>query len=348
MSKVNIGIIGLGWPGQRHAEGIAASRGGVLYACSDTDDTRREAFVAAYKPKKTFVDYSKMLADPALDAAIICLPNFLHFPVTLAALGAGKHVFCEKPPTLNVAEMRVLQEQATEQKRVYFFGRQARFSGPLLAAKQLIADGRLGEIYFGKAVYIRSRGIPVGVGGWFTEKARSGGGALIDLGVHAIDSAWYLMGTPRPLAVSAQVFQKFAHHVKLPVNDVEDSAYGIVRFENGAQVQFEISWAANLTDDIPPSSWTGRELVNTILYGPKATVRLNPLALFEDQNGELVKVEIEPAGAQNPFALQMQNFLDAINGKAEPINNAQQAVYLMEMLDAIYTSSTTGREVPLA
>ena len=348
--KLNLGIVGLGWPGERHAEGIHASETGELYACADSSDERRENFVKTYAPKKAFASYEEMLADPALDAVITCLPNFLHFPTSLAALGAGKHVFCEKPPTINAAEMRVLQEESTRRGLVYFFGRQARFSGAMLAARQLIADGRLGPVYFGKTVFIRSRGIPGGVGGWFTDKARSGGGALIDLGVHALDSAWFAMGTPKPISVSAQVFRNFAHTVSLPTFDVDDAAYGMIRFENGGLIQFEVSWAANLPDDVPAHVYYGQELVNTTLYGQKATLRLNPLALFEDQNGTLTKVEIEPQGGaeDNRFAWQMQNFLDAIAGKAEPVNNAQQAVYLMEMLDAIYTSSATGREVPLA
>ena len=352
MKKLNVGIVGLGWPGQRHAEGILASNTGALYACADTSEQRRADFAKQFAPQKIFETQEEMLADPALDAVVTCLPNFLHFPSVLAALEAGKHVFCEKPPTLNAAEMRVLQEESAKRGLVYFFGRQARFSGAMLAAKQLVADGRLGAAYFGKTVFIRSRGIPHGIGGWFTDKSRSGGGALIDLGVHAIDSIWFLMGAPRPISVSAQVFQNFKSHVNLPVFDVDDGAYGMIRFENGAVVQFEVSWAANLTDDLPASNAYGRELINTTLYGPRATIRLNPLALFEDQNGQPVKVEISPEllpkGAANPFALQMQNFLDAIAGKAEPINSAQQAVYLMEMLDAIYTSSASGREVPLA
>lgn len=347
-SKINVGIVGLGWPGQRHAEAVLASSTGELFACADTNEERRAAFVEQFAPKKSFASFEEMLADPALDAVVTCLPNYLHFPSCLQALGAEKHVFCEKPPTVNVSEMRVLQEEAAKRRLVYFFGRQSRFSGPVLAAKQLIAEGRLGDVYFGKAIYIRSRGIPAGVGGWFTEKARAGGGALIDLGVHALDSVWYMMGAPRPLAVSAQVFQNFAHTVNVPVFDVDDSAYGMIRFDNGALVHFEVSWAANLTDDIPVSSWTGRELVNSVLYGKKATIRLNPFALFEEQGGGVVKTELEPEAIANPFALQMQNFLDAIAGTAEPVNNAQQAVYLMEMLDAIYTSSATGREVPLA
>src|SRR5438105_1418634 len=169
MNKLRIGIVGLGWPGQRHAEGIAACETGELYACADSNDERRAAFAAHYAPQKAFASYEEMLADPALDAVITCLPNFLHFPTSLAALEAGKHVFCEKPPTINAAEMRVLAEEAARRGLVYFFGRQARFSGPMLAAKQLVADERLGAVYFGKTVFIRSHGIPGGVGGWFTE-----------------------------------------------------------------------------------------------------------------------------------------------------------------------------------
>lgn len=346
--KINVGIVGLGWPGQRHAEGILASRTGALYACADPNAERREAFVKTFAPEKSFASLDEMLADPALDAVVTCLPNFLHFPSCLQAFAAGKHVLCEKPPTVSAAEMRVLHEEAARRKLVYFFGRQSRFSGSVLAAKELIAAGRLGQVYFGKAIFIRSRGIPGGVGGWFTEKARSGGGALIDLGVHALDSVWFMMGTPRPVSVTAQVFQNFAHTTKLPVNDVDDGAYGMIRFEGGAVVHFEVSWAANLTDEIPSNAWTGRELINSVLYGQKATIRLNPFALFEERGKEVVKVDIEPEPIANPFALQMQNFLDAIAGSAEPVNNSEQAVYIMEMLDAIYTSSATGREVPLA
>lgn len=346
--KLNLGVVGLGWPGQRHAEAILASRTGVLYACADASAERRAEFVRDFGPKHVFATQEELLADPAVDAVVTCLPNALHFPSTLAALEAGKHVLCEKPPTLNAAEMRVLAEEAGRRALVYFFGRQSRFSAAMLAAKQLVDAGRLGPIYFGKTVFIRSRGIPAGVGGWFTDKSRAGGGALIDLGVHAIDSVWYLMGTPKPTSVSAGVYQNFRDHVNVPVFDVDDGAYGMIRFENGAVVQFEVSWAANLTDDIPAHPYFDRELVNSTVYGPKATIRLHPLAIFEDQDGRLVKAAIEPEGEDRRFALQMQNFLDAVAGRAKPVNSAQQAVYLMEMLDAIYLSSATGREVPLA
>ncbi len=257
-------------------------------------------------------------------------------------------MLCEKPPTLNGAEMVVLREEAAQRGLVYFFSRQFRFSPAMRRARELIAAGRLGPIYFAEATWVRSRGIPLGIGGWFTEKARSGGGALIDIGIHALDTAWFLMGTPRPVSVSAAVFRNFEHLVRPAVMDVEDAAFAFIRFENDAVVQLQTSWAGNLTDEIPQGDVFGRELYNCTIYGRKATVRLRPLTLFEDRDGKLVDEPLAPADDADSFELQMRNFLGAVAGRNPPLNSAEQAVYLMEMLDAIYLSSRLGREVPIA
>ena len=348
MKKLKVGVIGTGWPGQMHAQAIRADGLANLYACADLDDKRRNTFEKEYEPEKSFSDYRELLQDRHVDAVIICLPNFLHFPASLAALEADKHVLCEKPSTMNAAEMKVLREEAAKRDLVYYFSRQFRFTPEMRAAKAVVEEGRLGKIYHAKATFVRSRGIPVGIGNWFTEKKRSGGGALIDIGVHALDSVWYLMGTPQPISVCAQVFCNFDHLVKVSVFDVEDAAYAFIRFENGAVVQLETSWAGNLTDDIPPRQYFGRELNNSTLFGTKATIRLKPFTLFEDQNGELVTVPLEGKQEEaNGFQLQLRNFIESINGQAEPLNNANQAVALMEMLDAIYASSAAGREVPI-
>ena len=349
MKKLKIGIIGTGWPGQMHAQAIRTAPGATLYACADLDKERRAAFEREYEPERSYTDYHELLKNRDVDAVIICLPNFLHFPASLAALEAGKHVLCEKPPTMNAAEMTVLQEEATRRTLLYYFSRQFRFTSEMRAAKSLIEKGRLGKIYYAKATFVRSRGIPVGIGNWFTEKKRSGGGALIDIGIHALDAVWFLMGTPRPLSVSAQVFRNFEHLVDVPVFDVDDAAYGFIRFDNGAIVQLETSWAGNLTDDIPARQYFGQELINSVLYGTKASVRLKPLTLFEDQNGKLVTVPLEGKRDEaSGFELQLRNFIAAVNGEAEPVNNADQAVALMEMIDGIYASSDLGREVPIA
>ena len=148
-------------------------------------------------------------------------------------------------------------------------------------------------------------------------------------------------------------------YLKTPVFDVEDSACGMIRFENGASVLFEVSWAANLTDDIPLGKWGTRELFSTTLYGPKGSIRIvdtlqlhpsvkiPPLSLFEDKDGKLVDSELPFQPVAHEFVSQMQNFLRAISGEEPAINSSVQAVLLMEMLDAIYQSSLTGREVSL-
>ena len=346
--KFNLGIIGTGWPGQQHAIAARSLENAVVYGAADVDKTRLVEFEREYRPQQCVQDFQELLQDPKLDAAIICLPNFLHFPVSLAALEAGKHVLCEKPPTLNAAEMKVLREEAAKRNLTYYFSRQFRFTSATRAAKKAVEAGRLGKIYHAKATFVRSRGIPVGVGNWFTEKRRSGGGALIDIGIHALDAVWYLMGTPRPVSVSAKVFRNFAHLANVPVFDVEDAAYAFVRFENGAVVQLETSWAGNLTDDIPPRRYFGQESNNSVLYGTKGSVRLKPLTLFEDQNGKLVSVPLNADDDEpNAFGLQLSNFLDAIAGCAEPVNSVDQAVELMEMIDGIYSSSDLDREVPI-
>ena len=347
--KVRIGIIGAGWPGQQHARAVRASQGGLLQTLAEPNEERRGEFIKAYEPVSSYRDYTDLLGDSKVDAIVNCLPNHLHFSVSLSALRAGKHVFCEKPPTLNSAEMRVLHEEGQHLGLVYFFGRQFRFTPGMRMARELIARDELGKIYFAEATWVRSRGIPSGIGGWFTEKKRSGGGALIDIGVHALDSAWFLMGTPRPLSVTAAVFQNFKQFVPAQMTfDVEDAAFAFIRFRNDAVVQLKTSWAGNLPDDIPQGLYFGRELNNCTVYGAKATVRLQPLTLFRDENGRLTDQALQPNEQGDAFELQMQNFIDAILGQAGPMNDSQQALYLMEMLDAIYLSSATGREVPIA
>jgi predicted dehydrogenase len=349
MKKLTFGIIGLGWPGQQHAIATRAIDNVRLYACADAEDARRADFNIQFAPDKIYHGYEELLQDGKVEAVIICLPNFLHFPASLAALEAGKHVLCEKPPTLTAAEVKVLREQANKRKLIYSFGRQFRFTPAMRAARQVIEDGTLGRIYNAQATFIRSRGIPVGVGNWFTEKKRSGGGALIDIGIHALDAVWYLMGTPRPVSVSAKVFRNFPQFAAAaPVFDVEDAAYAFIRFENDAVVQLETCWAGNLADTVPPRKYFGQELVNSMIYGTKGSIRLNPLTLFEDRDGEIVAIKLDqPEDERNGFELQLRNFADAIRGDAPLVNDPEQAVELMEMVDAIYASSEAGREIPI-
>jgi predicted dehydrogenase len=362
-SLIRVGIAGLGWPGERHAEAINGSSCGIVSSACDLNPERLKAFAATFEPMRTFASFDEMLMDRDVDAIVICLPNSLHYPCSLKALEAGKHVLCEKPPTMNVGQMRTLHDEAQKRGLLYYFGRQMRFSPGMQTARRIVAERRLGEIYFAETMWVRSRGTPTGLDGWFTERSKAGGGVVIDLGIHAIDAAWYLMGTPKPRAISAQTYQKFPQFVKNKTFDVEDNAYGMVRFENGAILLFKTSWSANLTNDIPLSPQRGRSLFTTTTYGPKGSLKVtdvfnidshtcpSALAFFEDQDGNLLerKIEIEDlrgdALRAYEFTEQDRNFLLAIRGEEPAVNSSTQAIQLMEILDAIYRSSQLGKEV---
>src|SRR5438067_13176777 len=127
-----------------HAQAVRSGDLANIHACADLDEERRATFVKDYAPNNSYSDYHELLQDRHVDAVIVCLPNFLHFPASLAALEAGKHVLCEKPPTMNAAEMKVLRDEATKRELVYFFSRQYRFTSAMRAAKAVVNEGRLG------------------------------------------------------------------------------------------------------------------------------------------------------------------------------------------------------------
>ena len=250
---------------------------------------------------------------------------------------------------MNVAEVEAIRDEAKARGLTYAFSRQSRFNDKMLAAKKLVEEGTLGNVYFARAERVRSAGIPVGVGGWFLEKNKAGGGAMIDIGVHALDAAWYLAGCPHPVSVSGQVSANFRRHVPAGVKcDVEDNGFAMIRFEGGLVMHLEVSWAGNQTAAVPKSPWAGHELENTTLYGDQATLTLNPLTLYTMQDKERVADTIPTGAATNGFDHQMADFLDAVRTGRPPVNNVDQAVDLMQMLMAIYESSEKGAEVQLA
>lgn len=346
---LQIGIVGLGYPGRMHALALQSTPDAELRAIADLSPERRAAFIEEFgKPPVVYESFEDLLGDSTLDAIVISLPNFLHHPASLAVLQSGRHVLCEKPPTMNAGEMLELEAEADARKLVYFFGRQSRFSPEIIAGCEIVRSGQLGPIHRAEARWLRSRCIPVGIDAWFTDKRRSGGGVLIDLGVHALDAAWFLMNHPRPVTVSAKVSQSFAHLVPdVAVNNVEDCASAFVRFEDGSLIDLFVTWAGHHAED--PISATTEErngYLNTTLHGQKGTLLLHPPTLI---TGDATTTTSQPIAveANQSFDLQMQDFLDAILERKPPTNSARQAVHLMEMLDAIYQSSEAGCEIRL-
>ena len=336
---VRVGVIGAGWPGERHADGYVATPGCRLVAIADANAERGAAFAARYGAMqegaalKIYADYSGLLADPEIDAVSVALPNFLHHPATIAALEAGKHVLCEKPPALNHAQARQMVETATRAGKLLAFALQRRFSPAVEALHEVVASGELGEVYHARAVWTRAWGVPKGLGGWFTDPARAGGGALIDIGVHVLDMAWFLMGCPAPTTVSGQVFNKFPEETR-----TDDSAFALVRFADRRSLHVEASWALAQADDH----------FAVHLYGTRGGARVNDneLDLYTvGDDGRTTRGRVIKAGGLQAFLKQSANFIGALRGEVELRTPATHGAQIMAMIDGIYRSAAEGHEV---
>jgi len=335
LSPLRVGIIGAGWPGERHAEGFLASGSAEVLAVSDLDPARRSTLASHYGVARTYADYHELLADLEIDAVSVALPNFLHRPVALAALAAGKHVLCEKPPAVTLAEAQEMSAAAERAGLVLAYALQRRFNPATDALRVRLAAGTLGEIYHARAVWTRTWGVPQGMGSWFTDPARAGGGALIDIGVHVLDLAWFLMGCPVPVTVSGQVYNKYPSLTR-----TDDSGFALIRFADRRSLQIEASWVlAQETEQM------GVHLYGT---GGGAHIDDNNLDLYTVSEQERVRTSLTLSGGQVAFTAQAANFVQAVRGEALPRTPATQGVQLMTMLEGIYQSAAQGREVEVA
>jgi predicted dehydrogenase len=338
-AEVRVGVIGAGWPGERHADGYVAAPGCRIVAIADANAERGATFAQTYgqaqggAPLTIYSDYHALLANQEIDAVSVALPNFLHHPATMAALEAGKHVLCEKPPALNHEQAREMAETAARNGKLLAFALQRRFSPAVEALHELIGAGELGEIYHVRAVWTRAWGVPKGIGGWFTDPARAGGGSLIDIGVHVLDMGWFLMGSPAPSTVSGVVFNKYPEETK-----TDDSAFALVRFADGRSLHVETSWA--LTQD--------GDHFAVHLYGTKAGARVNDNELdiyTVGETGRTASGRVIKAGGLQAFLKQAANFIGAIRGENELRTPGPQGAQIMAMIDGIYRSAREGREV---
>lgn len=340
---VRVGIIGAGWPGQQHAKGYDASGGFKIVALADLIPLRRQKLQAEHKIANLYAEAKELLADKDLDAVSVCLPTFLHGPIVLAALKAGKHVICEKPPAMNAKEARQLESAATKAGKVLLYAFQRRFGGHEQAAKQAIAKSYAGDVYHARAGWMRTRGVPIGTG-WFTDKSRSGGGALIDIGIHALDLAWHLLGQPKPLSAFGITQSRFGELApKNTKYDVDDAAFALIRFEGGRSLELSTSWALNQ----PPQ----QQGLFCRLNGDKGAVDVYTPDGAIIYRGFDAKGEARPTPLKPPkvilHAALMRHFRDCILGKARPIVGAAEGVQLMAMIDAIYRSGETGKSVEI-
>jgi predicted dehydrogenase len=303
-----------------------------------------------------------MLAgEKELDAVSVITPNKFHKPLVVEALEKGKHVYCEKPPALNAAEMQAMLDAARKAGKTLMFDFNNRARPESRAIMRYIKEGRVGKINSAQASWIRRTGIP-GFGGWFTTKALSGGGPVIDL-PPMLDLALYFMGFPEPDWLLGTAYYDFMDNKSFKgpwgipdsakgVTDVEAACHAMVTFKTGQSLMIRSSWA----------EMNEREVVSVTFQGQKAggkVERLFGIDGLDDTSIDSSRLFVEEYGSQVDLVIKTEkdetmgrvgnasNFIDAINGKAEPLNTPEQALILMKIIDAMYSSAAQKKPVQI-
>ncbi|GAB4122598.1 MAG: Gfo/Idh/MocA family oxidoreductase [Roseiflexaceae bacterium] len=354
-NKLRVGIIGAG-VGRAHAEGYAALPERVeLAAIAGLDTERVLALAAKYGVQQTYREYQDLLASPDIDAVSIAVPNALHAPVTIEALQAGKHVLVEKPLARNAIEGRSMITAAEQAGKVLMISFNHRQRNDVQWLRRYIESGALGKIYYAKAYWMRRKGIP-GLSSWFVNKEQAGGGPLIDLGVHVLDIAMFLLGEPKPLAVSANTYAEFGprglkgwewkQSTGASVHyEVEDLATAFIRLEGGATMLLEASWATH---------GSAGDDYGVVIYGTEGGAELtiknygheNTVRLFTDVHG--LPHDSMPSIPRGGGHVQVvERFVAAILDGAPAIPGAPEGLRRAEVIDACYASAAAGREVTI-
>lgn len=343
MDKIRIGIIGLGM-GKRHIAAFRNHPAAEVVAISDINPALLEQVRRECRIPSAYTDEAEMIARENLDVVAVATPNYLHKIHTITALEAGCHVFCEKPMAMNTAEAEEMLAASIRTGKRLGIDFRFRFAPQSVAMKQLVDSGRLGSIYYGRTEWLRRKRLP-GFGGWFGKKAQSGGGALIDLGVHRLDLALWLMGYPEPEWVMGMTDRRIAAKLAEAEGksfDVEDFACGFVRFKNGAALQVDASWTGHIRQL--------NQISTRVLGSDGGLCQYN---IGDDYNFE-VEYYTDIAGMHMDEKLHppvpechdaCYTFIDCLVRDIPFTVNPREGVMVMKLLDALYRSAATGAPV---
>lgn len=363
--KLKLGIIGCGGiANQKHLPALSKlPELCELVAFCDIIRERAEKAAKEYgtADAKVYEDYTELLKDESIDVVHVLTPNVAHCPITVAAFEAGKNVLCEKPMAATTEDAEKMMAAWKKSGKQFTIGYQNRFRPEVQMLRKSCEKGELGEIYYAKAHAIRRRGVPTW--GVFPNKALQGGGPLIDIGTHALDITLWLMDNYKPVSVTGSVFYKLGHleqategNVFGPWDpetfEVEDSAFGMIKMEDGSCIQLEAAWAINERDAKEASATlcgtkAGAEIISGMSY-PQDTLVIN-----RGHNGHLTEETLTPSGrvayfeggAGEPGYEEAKQWLNAVLNGTEPLVKPEQAFIVTKILDNIYKSAREGREI---
>ncbi|MBA4292340.1 gfo/Idh/MocA family oxidoreductase [bacterium] len=348
--KIKVGVIGTGMiANHAHLPGYFSipDEVEVVWLCDKKADRLAEN-ATKWGVSKTTENYHDLLNDPEIDAVSVATPNLEHMQMTVDALKAGKHVLCEKPLSMNADQSKAMCRAAKESGKVLQVGLQYRFCGPGMFMKDYIANGHMGDIYYGRAQAMRRRGVP----GWgvFTNKEKQGGGPLIDIGVHILDFTLHLMGYPKPVAATGKTWDMLGKNPKITnfMGDydrstftVEDMAVGMIRFEDGQMVLLESSFMANIE----------QEFFKTTLMGTKSGAEVcpgfseDPIVIFSERDKQVFNERpVNIPDVKSSHVKEVQEFVRTIREGGESLVPGEHGLILNAIFDAVYKSSETGQE----
>lgn len=348
METVGFAIVGAGMIAHHCGEEINAHENGKIVAATDINETRLKALQASLKIPSIYSQAEEMFADPAVDAVYIAVPNKFHAPLSIQALEAGKHVILDKPFALNFEEAAAVAAAAKRSGKLFTLGMNFRFMPGAQNIRSQVAAGKLGDIYHIKSFIYRRAGIPK-FGTWFSQKEMSGGGVMLDVGVHILDVALYIIDNFEPVSVSGKTYREFGHRgigeggwgmsdAGDHKFDVEDFATALIRMKNGMTVDLDVSWAIHRKDE---------GSMDVQLFGSEGGATVFPAEIFKygPGEGEYQIVQNPKGELRHPHKNRFHNFINAILGTEELCVTIDQALAVQKILDGIYKSSEEGMEV---
>ncbi|MHB0877717.1 MAG: Gfo/Idh/MocA family protein [Anaerolineae bacterium] len=356
--SIKVGIVGAGAiASQVHIPAYRNLPGVEIVAVADTKKDRAQQVAKEHGIPNAYGDCRDMFAQDGIDVISVCSPNAFHAPQSIAALEAGINVLCEKPMAIRLDDALAMVEASQRTGKLLMIGMTSRFRADFQTMRSYVQDGLLGDVYYIKAGWLRRTGIP-GYGSWFTNKELSGGGSLLDIGVHFLDIAMWIAGFPKPVAVSGTTFAKFGPRAKAlggwgadiyrsgPQRfDVDDLATAFVRMEDGSVLTLEVSWAA----------YTGEQGENYVrIFGTEGGVELNsrygdyPVRFHSEKNDAQYDSTVYVGPTKAPHQVEIAHFLDCVRGEAKPVVPLEESVTIAKILDAIYRSGESGKEVAIA
>ncbi len=333
--KTRIAIVGAGHVAQvAHIPAYRANPDVELVAVVDEDPVKARRIKEQAGFKVWYEDFAEMLKKADVDAVDICTPNYLHAPMAIAALRSGRDVICEKPLARNATEAQKMVDTADEHGRILMVAMNNRFREDAQMLQKFIVGNELGDVNVIKAGWLR-RATDWKDRSWFTERGKAGGGALLDLGTPLVDLAVWISGLKKTTGVSCSIFGKKGK------DGVEDSACAMVRFTGGACLMLEVNW--NLRDP--------RDVVYLQVYGSKGAGILTPLQVHKSIQGVLVNVTPALGKQKNyykdSYQGEIDHFIQCVRKQRTPLASGKDAVAVMRIVDAMYESASSGREVEL-